>query len=141
MQTQVNIAPLSCTLSDISISAPGPNPDEIIRAGEPFSLRVTVTFGGPGAIPLMPLNLPIKVTYFAESYGPGDEIELGVATASTSGGVFSYNLTANIPAATSAMLDAERVYKLAAVLRVGSMAFPALVNGFTEGLAVQVYNP
>lgn len=141
MATQVNIAPLTCNISNISVFGPGPNPDDIVRKGEAFNLRVTVNFGGPGAIPLMPLNLPIKVTYYAESYGPGAEIELGSATATTVGGDFSYNLTANVPAAISNLLDAERVYKIAAVLRVGSSAFPALVNGFSEGLTMQVYAP
>jgi hypothetical protein len=141
MSTQVNIAPLSCSISNISVFGPGPNPDDIVRKGESFNLRVTVNFGGPGAIPLMPLNLPIKVTYYAESYGPGNEIELGEANVTTSGGVTSYDLTATVSAATSNLLSAERVYKIAAVLRVGSISFPALVNGFSEGLAMQVYAP
>lgn len=141
MPTQVNVAPLSCSVSEISVSSLGPNPDTIIKNGEAFNLSVTVTFGGPGAAALMPLNLPIKVTFFAESYGPGDEIELGVANASTSGANTVYTLTAAISAAKSAELDAERVYKIAGVLRVGAIAFPALVNGFSEGLTMQVYSP
>lgn len=141
MPTQVNIAPLACSITDIAVFGPGPNPDTIIKQGEAFTLQVTVNFSGPGAAALMPLNLPVTVTFYAESYGPGAEIELGSATLNTTGSTLSYNLTASIPAAVSSALDAEKVYKIAAVLRVGSPAFPALVNGFSEGLTMQVYNP
>ncbi len=139
--TQVNIAPLTISISDISISASGPAPSDIIKQGEPFSLKTTVTFGGPGAAALLPLNLPIKVTYYAESFGPGNEVSLGTANAVTNGSDTAYDLVLAVPAAVASVLTAEEVYKIAAVLRVGSSSFPALANGFSEGLTLSVYNP
>lgn len=38
-------------------------------------------------------------------------------------------------------LIAERVYQLAATLRIGVTNCPALVNGFIEGGAIEMYNP
>ncbi len=139
--TQVNVAPLNISISSISIGSTGPDPDTVLKKGEAFALTVGVQFSGAGALALTPLGIPVKVEFFAESIGSGSELSLGSATVSTTAGVLVYPVTLNVPAATSGLLTADRVYKIAAVLRVGATAFPAIANGFSEELAIEVYNP
>ncbi|MFM7471323.1 MAG: hypothetical protein LVS60_10445 [Nodosilinea sp. LVE1205-7] len=139
--TQVNIAPLGISISPISVLSTGPDPDSVLKRGEAFNLTVTVTFSGAGALAIVPLGIPVKVEFFAESIGSGSELSLGSATVGTAPGVFVYPVTLSVAAATSSLLTAERVYKIAAVLRVGATAFPAIANGFSEELAIEVYNP
>lgn len=136
--TQANVAPITCNLSNLRIESIGPDPDDILRVSDPFRLLLDVSFAGAGAAALMALNVPIRITWFAESYGPGGEFNLGTATANTAGGVFTYTVSLMV---NPNPLSAEVLYKLGATLRVGAVAFPALVNGYVEGGAISVYNP
>ena len=137
-EVQVILAPVTVTMNNPQIFSIGPNPDDILKQGEGFSLTLDVTFGGAGAAALMALNIPVRVCWFAESYGIGPESDLGCATINTALGVFSYTVTLNVPVNP---LSAEYVYKLAASLRVGAVAAPAIANGFIEAGAIEIYNP
>lgn len=141
MSTQVNVSPLHCKISDIDMMGPGKDPDDVIKKGEPFSLRTQVSFSGAGAAAFVGLGPIIRVTYFAESIGPGNELELGTATATATIGQLVYDLTLDVPIGTSLQLNPEAVYQLAASLRIGALNAPAAVNGFSEGMPMQVYAP
>ena len=136
--SQVNIAPLNVKIDCITINSAGPDPDSILLEGEPFELSVDVHFSGAGTAALMPLGLPVMVTFFAESVGPGPEVELGKATVETQCGKNDYTVTLRV---NRNPLTGERVYKLSATLRVGSTKCQALVNGFISGGAIEVYKP
>jgi len=139
--TQVNVAPLDIAISPITVNSTGPNPDDVLRLGEPFDLSIDVRFSNTGAPAIVSLGIPVKIDFYAESIGPGSEVFLGSRTVATAPGIFTYRVTASVLAAVSSTLTAERVYKVAAVLRVGSTGFPAIANGFSEELAMLVYNP
>ena len=136
--TQVNIAPFYVKIDNMAIESLGPDPDDILKEGEAFEISIDVHFSGPGTAALLPLGLPITVIFSAESIGPGPEVDLGKATAKTECGKNDYTVTLRV---NRNPLAAERVYKLAATLRVGATNCPALVNGFISGGAIEMYNP
>ena len=141
--TQVNIVPFTCNLSNLTVfttDSDAAYSDTILRQDEPFSLRVTVEFGGPGAIALMPLLLSIKVNFFATPYCPDPKVELGHATVTTIAGVFTYTPTLSVARPTKVGLVSEQIYHIGALLRAGAPDWPALVTGFIEGLSIQIYN-
>ena len=135
---QVNVAPLYVKIDNMTIESAGPDPDDILKEGEAFDISIDVHFSGPGAAALMPLELPVMVTFSAESIGPGPEVTLGKATIKTQCKKNDYTVTLHVD---KNPLSAERVYQLAATLRVGATQCPALVNGFMEGGAIEMYNP
>ncbi len=137
-EVQVTLFPVTVALSNPQIQSIGPNPDDILKQGEGFQLLLDVSFSGAGAAALMALGIPVRVSWFAESYGVGPEKDLGSQTITTSLGVFNYTVVLNVPANP---LTAEYIYKLAAALRVGSPAAPAIANGFIEAGAIEIYNP
>lgn len=136
--SQVNVAPIAVKLDNMVIESAGLDPDDILKEGEAFDISVDVHFSGPGAAALMPLELPVMVTFSAESIGPGPEVTLGKATVKTTCKKNDYTVTLHVE---KNPLSAERVYQLAATLRVGATNCPALVNGFIEGGAIEMYNP
>lgn len=141
--TQVNVAPITCKLSDITIFTTDPNADSesILRQDEAFQVQVRVEFGGAGAIALMPLALPIQLNFFADPYGCGAKIDLGNTIMETSAKIFSYTPTLTVPSPAFVKLMPEEIYQITAVLRVGMPNFPAFITGYIEGLAIQTYNP
>ena len=136
--SQVNVAPLYVKIDNMAIESAGPDPDDILKEGEAFDISIDVHFSGPGAAALMPLELPVMVTFSAESIGPGPEVTLGKATIKTQCKKNDYTVTLHVD---KNPLSAERVYQLAATLRVGATHCPALINGFIEGGAIEMYNP
>lgn len=141
--TQVNIAPISCNLSNLTVFTPNSHtayPEMILRQDESFSLRVTVEFAGPGAIALVPLCLPIKVNFFAEPYGIGKKFELGNTLVETSAKTLTYTPTLTVAKPAGVGLITEEIYQVTAVLRIGAPDWPALITGFIEGLAIQTYH-
>ncbi len=140
--TQVNVAPITCKLSNLTVFTTDPDaeyPETILSQEQSFQVRVTVEFGGPGAIALVPLCLPIKVNFFAEPYGLGSKVELGDTLVETSARILTYTPTLAIATPADVCLVCEEIYQLTAVLRVGAADWPALVSGFIEGLAIQTY--
>lgn len=141
--TQVNVAPITCKLSDIIIFTTDPNAvsETILRQDETFQVQVRVEFGGAGAIALMPLTLPIQINFFADPYGCGAKIDLGNTIVATSAKIFSYTPTLTVPSPALVGLMPEEIYQITAVLRVGVPNSPAFITGYIEGLAIQTYNP
>mgnify|MGYP004489407149 CR=1 FL=1 len=140
--TQVNIAPITCKLFNLAIFTTDPNVDcseMILSQDESFSLRVTVEFGGPGAIAMMPLNMTINVMFFAEPYGIGSKVELGSTSVNTYAGILMYSPTLAIAKPAAVGLSPEEIYQVIGVLRVGAPDWPALITGFIDGLALQTY--
>lgn len=142
--TQVNVAPITCNLSNLTVFTTNPDfeyPETILRQDKPFSLRVTVEFGGPGAIALVPLCLSIKINFFAEPYGVSSKVELGNTMMETSARIFIYTPTLTVATPAALGLVPEEIYQITAVLRVGAPNWPALITGYIEGLALQTYLP
>lgn len=141
--TQVNIAPITCQLCNLTVFTTDPEaeyPETILRQVEPFSLQVTVEFGGSGAIALMPLCLSIQVNFFAEPCGLGSQVELGHTSVDTSARCFTYTPTLAVATPAAIGLVSEAIYQITAVLRVGATNSPALITGFIEGLLIQTYS-
>ncbi|MFB8787831.1 MAG: hypothetical protein U7123_03075 [Potamolinea sp.] len=142
--TQVNIAPIACELSHLSVFTTDPNTESqntILREDEAFQVRVTIEFGDSGAIALMPLCLLIEVNFFAEPYGLGPKVELGNALVNTAAGIFSYSPTLAKVTPAEIGLSCPGFYQVTAFLRVGAANFPALIIGLIEGLTIQIYHP
>ncbi|GEM_PF-1344653 len=136
--TQYNMSNVMLTLDQMVIDSLAPDPDDVLKQGEPFQLRLRLTFSGPGAAALVALNASVRVRWSAESVGPGPELILGDANLNTTGGTFVYTSQLVV---NPNPLTAEFVYKIAASVRVGSVGFPAAINGFIEGGAIEIYNP
>lgn len=135
--TEVRLFPINVTLSNPTIESLAPNPDDILRQGEAFQLALDVTFNGAGALAFVALEVPARVIWFAESYGPGPEVTLGNTVIKTVPGQLAYNIKLNVPVNP---LSSEFVYKLAASLRVGAVApFPSIANGFIEAGSIEIY--
>ena len=139
---QVNVAPITCKLSKLTVCTADPNEEyqnAILQQDESFSLRVTVEFGGPGAIALMPLGMSIQVNFFAEPYGVNSKVELGKTSMNTSSKIFTYTPTLAVAKSAHVGLILEEIYQVTAVLRVGEPNWPAFIIGFIEGFAIQTY--
>ncbi len=142
--TQVNVVPITCNLSNLTVFTTNPDieyPETILQQDKPFSLRVTVEFGGPGAIAFVPLCLSMKINFFAEPYGVSSKVELGYTIIETSAKVFTYTPTLTIATPAGVGLVPEEIYQITAILRVGAPNWPALITGYIEGLALQTYLP
>lgn len=141
--TRVNIVPITCQLFNLTVFTTDPNVESsemILSQEESFSLRVTVQFGGPGAIAMMPLNMTINATFFAEPYGLGSKIELGSTSVNTYAGILTYSPTLAIAKPAEVGLTPEEIYQITGVLRVGAPNWPALITGFIDGLVLQTYH-
>jgi hypothetical protein len=138
---QVNIAYPTCELSNLMAFTADPGEmATIIRYNEPFSLQVTVKFGGVGAIALMPLALHLKVDFSAKPVGAGDEIEIGTVTETTVAGLFAYSPTLKIAKGPRSVgLLSEKVYRVTALLQGGAAEGPALIVGIIDPLTIQIY--
>lgn len=142
--TQVYVSPITCKLSNLTLFTTQANadyPETILVQDESFQVRVTVEFGGSGAIALMPLCLPIQVNFFAEPFGAGAKVELGNTLVETSAKIFIYTPTLAVSTPAAVGMVAEEIYQVTGVLRVGVPNWPAFITGFIEGLAIQTYNP
>lgn len=142
--TQISVAPVTCKLSNLTLFTTEPNaeyPETILVQDESFQVRVTVEFGGSGAIALMPLCLPIQVNFFAEPFGCGAKVELGNTLVETSAHIFIYTPTLAVSTPASVGMVVEEIYQVRGVLRVGVPNFPAFITGFIEGQPIQTYNP
>ncbi len=142
-EAQVNIAAFSCKLSNsIAFTTNPEEPETILRQDKSFGLGVTIEFGGSGAIALMPLALTIRVNFFAKAYGYGTTIELGETTVTTVPGQFTYQPILKVPKGLlKTDLAPGTLYHVSAMLRVGSLDGPSLINGFIENLTIETYVP
>lgn len=135
----VSVAPLSCQLSDLTVFTHSPETIEpILSDAEPFSLAVTLTFGGAGSIALMPLKACLCVAFFAQAVGAGQSLALGQTQIFSQAGQFRYTPTLTVPEGRAIGLT-ESVYRITALVKVGAADAPALVTGVMEGLLIQIY--
>ncbi len=138
---QSNVAPIDFKISNLSVSSLGPDPDSILKLDEAFELSVDLEFVGSGAAALVAAELPVKVTFYAESIGPGAEVTLGSTTIETKCNQLKYTVTLKVASPKTVKMDPELLYKIAAIVRVGATYCPALINGFISAVGLQVYSP
>ncbi|MGJ3252167.1 MAG: hypothetical protein ACFE0J_13725 [Elainellaceae cyanobacterium] len=144
-EAHVSVLPIRCHLSHLSIVTE-PTDEAVscsaIEQDEGGYLSVTVMFEGAGAIALMPLAPEITVEFYAKPVGLGDDVELGRATTQAIANVFTYTPTLSFESASKAGLQTGHIYRIGAILRVGSPDWVALIHGFIETLIIEIYtNP
>ena len=140
--SHVNVGQIECELSNLTVftaNAKSKFPETVLREHQPFSLKVTVDFSGPGAIALMPLAPMIYVEFHAKPLSPEPAMVLGHIAAKAIPGVWTYTPTLNLGSPRSMGLRPKTIYRIAAVLRVGAPEGPSLINGFTEELTIEIY--
>jgi hypothetical protein len=116
-----------------------PLPGNIVKVGDPFSLQVTFSGGGPWFIGLENLQVvKYEARFYAESIGnPGpagqpNEHNLGSATGNLVPGQTTYPVTHSVTATL-----AEGLYRMGCVITF-SPTIPGMV-GFSDDLIVQIY--
>jgi hypothetical protein len=142
--SQINVVPITCCLSNLTVfttDAESVLPNTVLQSNQPFSLRVTVELSGPGAIALMPLSPSIQVEFYAKPLNPDSGIVLGKLEVKTSPDTLIYPLMLTLPPPNSIGLKSKTIYCIGSVLRIGNPDYPALINGFTEGLTIEIYTP
>ncbi|MGA7934186.1 MAG: hypothetical protein WCA35_11615 [Kovacikia sp.] len=140
--SQINVVPIACCLSNLTVFTTDANlvlPNTVLQGNQPFSLKVTVEFSGPGAIALMPLSPSIQVEFYAKPLSPDPGIVLGKVEVKASPDILIYPLTLTLPPPSSIGLQSKTIYCIGSVLRVGNPDWPSLINGFTEELTIEVY--
>jgi hypothetical protein len=139
-EVQVNIAPFHCQLADlVAFSAKPEEPETILRPDQPFGFQATVEFGGSGAIALMPLELTIRLDFYAKAVGSGAAIDLGNTSLKTTAGQFIYTPTLKLSkSAAKTNLIPPDLYRICAVLRAGAVEGPFLVTGVIETLTIEM---
>jgi hypothetical protein len=140
--SKINVVPIVCRLSNLTVITTDASqtwPSTILQGSQPFSLKVTVEFSGPGAIALMPLSPSIQVEFYARPLSPDLGIALGKVEVKASPDVLTYPLILTLPPPTAIGLRPKTIYSIGSVLRVGSPDWPSLINGFTEELTIEVY--
>lgn len=140
--SQINVVPIACRLSNLTVGATDSNsilPNTVLQGGQPFSLKVTVEFLGPGAIALVPLSPSIQIEFYAKPLSPDPGMVLGKVEVKTSPNILTYPLTLTLPPPASIGLRSKTIYRIGSVLRVGNPDWPSLINGFTEELTIEVY--
>ena len=140
---QVNVATVHCQLFDLVVfTANADAPETIVRQDKPFSLQVSVEFGGSGAIALMPLTLTIRVDFSVKALGTGEAIELGSARLTTQKGQYRYTPTLKLSKSAAKLgLVPEKIYLIIAVVRIGAADEPSLINGYIDNRTIEVYTP
>jgi hypothetical protein len=139
---KINVVPIACCLSDLTVLTTDVSPtwpNTVLQGSQPFSLRVTVEFSGPGAIALMPLSPAIQVEFYAKPLSPDLGMTLGKVEVKARADILSYPLMLTLPPPDSLGLRSNTLYTIGSVLRVGAPDWPSLINGFTEELTIEVY--
>lgn len=120
-------------------------PGDVLVASIPFQVRVTIDVGTHG----MTLGGSFQVRAFAESIGPGQELQLGQVNVSVvPGQTAPYTAVINVPANTllgEGQLDSSGnpvsgVYKIVVVMQHMNPG-PTYVSGFAEDTFKMFLNP
>ncbi|MGJ3246951.1 MAG: hypothetical protein ACFE0I_12860 [Elainellaceae cyanobacterium] len=143
-EAHVSVLPIRCHLSHLCIVTA--TTDEAVSCSaiaqdEGGHFSVTMVFEGAGAIALMPLSPTITVEFYAKPVGLGDDVELGRTTTQAIAGVLTYTPTLSFESASKAGLQPGHMYRLGAIVRVGSPDWAALIHGFIENLVIEIYTP
>ncbi len=139
MVSYVNPVPFRLSILGLAVQQGQPAPTRAIDLGQPCSLGLELAFSRPGALALVALEIPIVVTYYAESVGLAPCLTLGQVCFSMQAGELSYGNSL-----TQIQVCAHRfepgLYKLKAVVRVGKPEIqPSLISGLIEGVVVEAY--
>ncbi len=140
--SHINVVPIDCRLSNLTVFTTDANqefPDTILQSHQPFSLKVTVEFLGPGAIALMPLSPSIQVEFYIKPLTPDAGQILGKVEVKASPDILTYSPTLTFAPPVSIGLRPKTIYSVGAILRVGAPDWPSLINGFIEELTIEVY--
>lgn len=140
--SKINVVPIACHLSNLTVFTTDASEilsSTVLQGNQPFSLKVTVEFSGPGAIALMPLSPSIQIEFYAKPLSPDPGIALGRVEVKASPDVLTYPLVLTLPPPASIGLRSKTIYTIGSVLRVGAPDWPSLINGFTEELTIEVY--
>ncbi|MBD2464758.1 hypothetical protein H6G89_27530 [Oscillatoria sp. FACHB-1407] len=140
--SQINVVPIACCLSNLTVFTTDANsvfPNTILQSNQPFSLKVTVEFSGPGAIAFVPLAPSIQVEFYAKPLSPDPGIVLGKVEVKANPNVLTYPLTLTLPPPTSIGLRPKTIYSIGSVLQIGNPDWPSFINGFTEELTIEIY--
>lgn len=143
--------PYTGTGPDVTLIDPGGAPTTIIDTDDPFQVQVDWSVGLPQATLLGGQWL---VRAYAESVGPGQEIQLG-AVQPTQVPVSNfidvppdrrYQATINVPAGSleaesDAGAQSSGVYKLVVVLTHQNLGSATVIAGFSEGPLIQLREP
>ncbi|MEM9003317.1 MAG: hypothetical protein AAGE59_07295 [Cyanobacteria bacterium P01_F01_bin.86] len=139
---QVNVVPVTCRLSDLTVSTTESDKSTtaaILKADDPFVLHVLIEFQGMGAIALLSLAPTIRATFAAKPFGPGTEVILGQTVIDTNPEQFAYPMHLRVESPQSLGLTFGTVYRVSTLLCIGAPNSPALINGFIQGLAMEIY--
>jgi hypothetical protein len=142
-ETEAEIAPLKCLLSDLTVLSTHSSKfsGTIVNQEDAIAFAITVEFGQSGAIAFMPLNLRIRVDFYAKPVGRGEALDLGCAIVHTTANQFIYTPILQINSGLKTIgLIANQAYQITALLRIGAPDYPAFVTGVLEGLMIQVYS-
>ena len=142
--TQASIVPFTCRLCDLTIFAQNSDrttSDTILKQDQSFSLQALVEFVGSGAIALLCLSPSIQLDFYAKPCGRGDDVDLGSVTIKAVTDQFIYTPTLEVNSSISLGLTAGTIYRISALLRVGSPNCPALICGVIEDLMIEIYTP
>jgi len=140
--SQISIVPVACRLSNLTVFTEDADldfPSTILKDNQPFSLKVTVEFLGPGAIALVPLSPSIQLEFYVKPLSPDPGMVLGKVEIKTIPNLLIYSPTLTVAPPISIGLRSKTTYCVGATVRVGSPDWPSLINGFTEELTIEVY--
>ena len=140
--SHVNVGPIGCQLYNLTVFTANTKsafPETVLQPHQPFSLKVTVEFSGPGAIALMPLAPTIQVEFYAKPLSPDPAMVLGNIEMMALPGTLTYMPTLTLGSPQSIGWHTKTIYRIGAVLRVGAPDGPSLINGFIETLTIEIY--
>ncbi len=140
--SHITVVPITCRFSNLKVFTTDANQafsEAALQGDQPFSLKVTVEFSGPGAIALMPLTPSIQVEFYTKPLSPEPGIVLGKVEIKTSPNLLIYSPVLTLAPPLSIGLRPNTIYCVGAVLRVGAPNWPSLINGYTEELTIEVY--
>lgn len=130
--------PTYVKINSLTVESDSCGVDTVFPADESFWVNSEIEFYGSGALALMALNVPIQITYTAESYGPGPEKVIAVVNFSTAAGQLVYSAGATVPANT---LEGDKLYRISMQFRMGAVGPKlSIANGFIDGILVEAYN-
>ncbi|MEO0537100.1 MAG: hypothetical protein AAF215_24990 [Cyanobacteria bacterium P01_A01_bin.123] len=134
--------PIACELSPLEVLDPNANAmadTAILSATQPFAVQLSVTFQGTNAIALLALTPTIQAEFYAKPTTHSTTIPLGECQDITRIDQLDYPLTLNISAPLETGLTPGTVYRLGALIKIGSPDGPALICGVQETGMVQIY--
>ena len=132
---------LSGSIVSVQVLDPGGTPNKVIDSGDAFAVRVRWTVA-PAATAAV-LDGQWRVRLFAESVGPGPELQAGFVNEAADGGV-NYEATVTVPAGTLAAhgVPDSGAYKLVVVITYrNTLGVVTEMAAFSEGPIILIRQP